>query len=139
VVVRFDQPSAAAHGHFDRAHIAWALQATGDRVEVAARMLGLSRKGLYLKRQRLGLQPAGEGGAPLAWATFRCKSDGVSASYPGFCLLAGGEAGAGSANVTYCLARRRRRGPAGTVCHRSPIDSTAPQPYHRGIDFHVPF
>ena len=33
-----------------------ALSASGGRLEEAARLLGLSRKGLYLKRQRLGLE-----------------------------------------------------------------------------------
>jgi DNA-binding NtrC family response regulator len=32
------------------------MAASGSRVEEAARRLGLSRKGLYLKRQRLGLE-----------------------------------------------------------------------------------
>ena len=32
-----------------------ALKAADGKVEVAARALGISRKGLYLKRQRLGL------------------------------------------------------------------------------------
>jgi len=63
VVVGFDQPFAAAHEHLDRAQTAWALEATGHRVEVAACMLGLSRKGLYLERQWLGILFAGEDGA----------------------------------------------------------------------------
>ena len=32
-----------------------ALRQTNNRVEEAAQLLGLSRKGLYLKRQRLGI------------------------------------------------------------------------------------
>jgi len=32
-----------------------ALRDHGGRVEAAAKALGISRKGLYLKRQRLGL------------------------------------------------------------------------------------
>ena len=57
IVVRLDQPMAAAAEHLERAIIPWALKQSGGRVEEAARMLGLSRKGLYLKRQRLGLDP----------------------------------------------------------------------------------
>jgi len=38
-----------AHGHMDQ----------------AAQLLGISRKGLYLKRQRLGLEPATPGAGPL--------------------------------------------------------------------------
>ena len=33
----------------------YALRLSGGRVEEAAQMLGLSRKGLYLKRRRYGL------------------------------------------------------------------------------------
>ena len=33
----------------------YALRRSGGRVEEAAQMLGLSRKGLYLKRRRYGL------------------------------------------------------------------------------------
>jgi DNA-binding NtrC family response regulator len=57
IVVRLDQPMAAAAEHLERAIIPWAFRQSGGRVEDAARMLGLSRKGLYLKRQRLGLEP----------------------------------------------------------------------------------
>jgi DNA-binding NtrC family response regulator len=55
VVVRLDQPLAAAVEHVERALVQHALGSAGDRLEDAARLLGLSRKGLYLKRQRLGL------------------------------------------------------------------------------------
>jgi DNA-binding NtrC family response regulator len=58
IVVRLDQPLAAAVEHVERAILPWAMQSAGGRVEVAARKLGLSRKGLYLKRQRLGLDGA---------------------------------------------------------------------------------
>ena len=37
--------------------IQYALRVCGGRMEKAAAMLGLSRKGLYLKRQRYGLAP----------------------------------------------------------------------------------
>ncbi len=63
VVVRLDQPLAAAIEHIERAMVPWALRTAGGRTELAARMLGLSRKGLYLKRQRLGLD-AGNTQAP---------------------------------------------------------------------------
>jgi DNA-binding NtrC family response regulator len=55
VVTRIDQPLAAAVEHIERAAIQRALSLTDGRLDDAARMLGLSRKGLYLKRQRLGL------------------------------------------------------------------------------------
>ena len=62
VVVRTDQPLAAAIQHVERTMVQRALaKATG--VDEAARMLGLSRKGLYLKRLRFGLEidrPRGE-------------------------------------------------------------------------------
>ena len=53
-VVRVDQPIAAAFQHVERTMIPSALARTKS-VDEAARMLGLSRKGLYLKRLRLGL------------------------------------------------------------------------------------
>ena len=52
LVVRRDQPLSAAVEHVERALIQDALRSTGN-VELAAKRLGLSRKGLYLKRQRL--------------------------------------------------------------------------------------
>jgi DNA-binding NtrC family response regulator len=55
VVTRIDQPLAAAVEHIERAAIQRALSLTDGRLDDAAKMLGLSRKGLYLKRQRLGL------------------------------------------------------------------------------------
>lgn len=55
VVTRIDQPLAAAVEHIERAAIQRALSVTDGRLDEAARMLGLSRKGLYLKRQRLNL------------------------------------------------------------------------------------
>ncbi len=55
VVVRLDQPLQAAVEHVERAVLQHAL-AGGDHNQAdLARDLGLSRKGLYLKRQRLGL------------------------------------------------------------------------------------
>jgi len=52
LLVRRDQPLSAAVEHVERALIMDALRRFGN-VEDAARALGLSRKGLYLKRQRL--------------------------------------------------------------------------------------
>ena len=52
LLVRRDQPLSAAVEHVERALIMDALRRHGN-VEDAARALGLSRKGLYLKRQRL--------------------------------------------------------------------------------------
>jgi DNA-binding NtrC family response regulator len=57
VAVRIDQPVAAAHEHLERAMIQYALRVCGGRMEETAAMLGLSRKGLYLKRVRYGLEP----------------------------------------------------------------------------------
>ena len=53
VIARIDQPLAAAVEHVERAAIQRALAMTDGHLDEAARMLGLSRKGLYLKRQRL--------------------------------------------------------------------------------------
>jgi hydrogenase-4 transcriptional activator len=57
-VVRMDQPMSAAMEHLERSMIQYALKLSSGRVEEAAQRLGLSRKGLYLKRQRLALQEA---------------------------------------------------------------------------------
>ena len=53
LVVRVDQPMAAAVEHVERAMIQHAWRKCEGRVEETAAMLGLSRKGLYLKRQRV--------------------------------------------------------------------------------------
>ena len=63
VVVRLDQPVPAAVQHLERTMIQYALKACDGKMEETATMLGLSRKGLYLKRLRYGLEPP-EGGAP---------------------------------------------------------------------------
>jgi DNA-binding NtrC family response regulator len=65
VVVRLDQPVPAAVQHLERTMIQYALRACGGKMEETATMLGLSRKGLYLKRVRYGLEPP-EGGASTA-------------------------------------------------------------------------
>jgi DNA-binding NtrC family response regulator len=66
VVVRIDQPVAAAIQHLERAMIQYAMQKCGGRMEETAAMLGLSRKGLYLKRQRYGLEPPEASAAEVA-------------------------------------------------------------------------
>jgi DNA-binding NtrC family response regulator len=55
IVVRIDQPMAAAVQHLERAMIQHALRTAGGRMEETAALLGVSRKGLYLKRVRYGL------------------------------------------------------------------------------------
>jgi DNA-binding NtrC family response regulator len=54
--VRIDQPMAAAAEHLERALIKRALALCDGNVVDTAKMLGLSRKGLYLKRLRFGLE-----------------------------------------------------------------------------------
>ena len=54
VVVRVDQPMPAAVGHLERTMIQMAMKKCGGRMEETAALLGISRKGLYLKRQRYG-------------------------------------------------------------------------------------
>ena len=66
VVVRLDQPMAAATQHLEQAMLQYALKKCGGRVEETAAMLGISRKGLYLKRLRFGIGPPAE--APKALA-----------------------------------------------------------------------
>jgi DNA-binding NtrC family response regulator len=65
VVVRIDQPVPAAVQHLERTMILYALKACDGKMEETATMLGLSRKGLYLKRLRYGLEPPA-GGPPAA-------------------------------------------------------------------------
>jgi hydrogenase-4 transcriptional activator len=54
-VLNTDQPLASAVEDVERTLIAKALERSNGNVERAAQSLGLSRKGLFLKRQRLGL------------------------------------------------------------------------------------
>jgi transcriptional regulator with PAS, ATPase and Fis domain len=56
VAIRLDQPLDEAIAQLERALIARALERHGGSLETAAEMLGLSRKGLFLKRRRLGLE-----------------------------------------------------------------------------------
>lgn len=58
VLVRLDQPLSAAIEHLERAMVPYALQSAAGRAETAAKAMGISRKGFYLKRRRLHL-PAG--------------------------------------------------------------------------------
>jgi DNA-binding NtrC family response regulator len=60
VVVRLDQPMAAGVQHLERAMMQYALRKCGGHMEETAAMLGVSRKGLYLKRQRFGIEPPNE-------------------------------------------------------------------------------
>ncbi len=57
IVVRIDQPLSAAIQHVERAMIQHAIRLTGGHMEDTAALLGVSRKGLYLKRVRYGLEP----------------------------------------------------------------------------------
>jgi DNA-binding NtrC family response regulator len=54
VEIRLDQPLAKAVADLERTFIAHAMQSVDGRVADAAQMLGLSRKGLFLKRRRRG-------------------------------------------------------------------------------------
>jgi DNA-binding NtrC family response regulator len=56
VLVRIDQPLPAAVQILEQTMVRSALDRTHGRVEEAARMLGISRKGLFLKRRRWGLR-----------------------------------------------------------------------------------
>jgi DNA-binding NtrC family response regulator len=58
VRVRIDQPLPAAVQLLEQTMVKSALDRTHGRVEEAARMLGISRKGLFLKRRRWGLHHA---------------------------------------------------------------------------------
>jgi DNA-binding NtrC family response regulator len=53
--LRVDRPLSELTKDVEMAALSYAMSATGGRMDLAARRLGLSRKGLYLKRQRLGL------------------------------------------------------------------------------------
>ena len=49
--------AAAASEHLERALLQLALKQSGGGLEEPAAQLGLSRQHLYLKRQRLGVEP----------------------------------------------------------------------------------
>jgi DNA-binding NtrC family response regulator len=55
IIVRIDQPLNAATQHVAQTMIKAALAKTKS-VDEAAKLLGLSRKGLYLKRLRFGME-----------------------------------------------------------------------------------
>jgi len=57
IVVRLDQPMPAAVQHVERAQIQYAMKQCGGGLEETAALLGISRKGLYLKRVRFGIDP----------------------------------------------------------------------------------
>jgi DNA-binding NtrC family response regulator/tetratricopeptide (TPR) repeat protein len=79
--VRLDQPLPKVLEAVERLMIGRALEATGGHLERAARLLGISRKGLFLKRRRWGLGPAGRPGrAPRPAAR---RPAGLSAEPPG--------------------------------------------------------
>jgi transcriptional regulator with PAS, ATPase and Fis domain len=54
VEIRLDQPLAQAIADLERRFIGHAMESVDGRVADAAQMLGLSRKGLFLKRRRRG-------------------------------------------------------------------------------------
>ena len=54
ITIRIDRPLDDIVQEIEGAAIADAIEATNGRLDLAADRLGLSRKGLYLKRQRLG-------------------------------------------------------------------------------------
>ena len=53
--VRVDRPLSEIAQDVEMAALTYAMRATNGRMDLAAKRLGLSRKGLYLKRLRLGL------------------------------------------------------------------------------------
>jgi len=53
--VRVDRPLSEIAQDVEIAALTYAMRATNGRMDLAAKRLGLSRKGLYLKRLRLGL------------------------------------------------------------------------------------
>jgi DNA-binding NtrC family response regulator/tetratricopeptide (TPR) repeat protein len=58
--VRIDQSLEQATAHLETEMIRHALRQAGGRMSAAAAALGISRKGLYLKRMRLGITEFGE-------------------------------------------------------------------------------
>ena len=59
LAIRIDQPLSSAIEQLERAMIHRAIRDAGGRVNTAAQQLGLSRKGLFLKRRRLGIDTEG--------------------------------------------------------------------------------
>jgi DNA-binding NtrC family response regulator len=58
IAIPLAQSMAQAVDRLERSMVEFALGQSGGQVTAAAKLLGLSRKGLYLKRQRLGLRVA---------------------------------------------------------------------------------
>ncbi len=56
--LKLDQPLPAAVEELEKTLVRHALEKSHGRVEEAARLLGISRKGLFLKRRRWGLRQA---------------------------------------------------------------------------------
>ena len=56
--VRLEQPLPAAVELLEKTMVRHALTRANGRVEEASRLLGISRKGLFLKRKRWGLRHA---------------------------------------------------------------------------------
>jgi hydrogenase-4 transcriptional activator len=54
VVIRLDQPLEQAVEELERTFVNRAMESAGGRVAEAAQLLGISRKGLFLKRRRWG-------------------------------------------------------------------------------------
>jgi DNA-binding NtrC family response regulator len=75
--VQLDQSLDAAAGNLERAMIHHAMTMAGGHMDRAAQLLGLSRKGLYLKRQRLGLEPAGPAATGFDAGAARARLDDV--------------------------------------------------------------
>jgi len=59
LIVRLDQPMAEVVETIERAMLRFAMERHQGRVEAVAKALGLSRKGLYLKRQRYRIDELG--------------------------------------------------------------------------------
>jgi DNA-binding NtrC family response regulator len=57
--VSFDQSLPEAVDHLERTMVQAALDRSKARVDEAAKLRGISRKGLFLKRRRWGLKQAG--------------------------------------------------------------------------------
>ena len=56
LTVRIDRPLPSVVHDVERAALMYAMRVAKGRMDLAAKRLGISRKGLYLKRQRLGLR-----------------------------------------------------------------------------------
>jgi transcriptional regulator with GAF, ATPase, and Fis domain len=62
ITIGLDQTLGEAMDELERELVRRAMKASGGRVTEAARILGISRKGLFLKRQRLGFRSGNRGG-----------------------------------------------------------------------------